>query len=145
MAKDDSEFDFQKALKALKSGKPAVIDAIIEGTNDVMAEPFRRDAMKKPEHVAGIDAAGSGANCRLHPGEPAYTAASGRAPSSTSLSLTARDAPSAAFARSSVARDASRSASRRRIRCVSAGCDTPSVCAAAVKLPASATARNWSR
>ncbi len=33
---------------ALKSGKPAVIDAIIDGSAEVLAEPFRRDALKKP-------------------------------------------------------------------------------------------------
>jgi sulfoacetaldehyde acetyltransferase len=31
---------------ALKSGKPAVIDAVIEGGKNVLAEPFRRDAFK---------------------------------------------------------------------------------------------------
>ena len=31
---------------AIKSGKPAVIDAIIEGGKNVLAEPFRRDAFK---------------------------------------------------------------------------------------------------
>jgi len=34
--------------EALKSGKPAVIDAIIDGSAEVLAEPFRRDALKKP-------------------------------------------------------------------------------------------------
>jgi sulfoacetaldehyde acetyltransferase len=33
-------------LDAVKSGKPAVIDAIIEGGKNVLAEPFRRDAFK---------------------------------------------------------------------------------------------------
>ncbi len=33
---------------ALESGKPAVIDAIIDGSAEVLAEPFRRDALKKP-------------------------------------------------------------------------------------------------
>lgn len=33
---------------ALKSGKPAVIDALIDGTAEVLAEPFRRDALKMP-------------------------------------------------------------------------------------------------
>ncbi len=33
---------------ALQSGKPAVIDAIIDGSAGVLAEPFRRDALKKP-------------------------------------------------------------------------------------------------
>jgi sulfoacetaldehyde acetyltransferase len=33
---------------ALQSGKPAVIDAIIDGSAEVLADPFRRDALKKP-------------------------------------------------------------------------------------------------
>jgi sulfoacetaldehyde acetyltransferase len=33
-------------VDAIKSGKPAVIDAIIEGGKNVLAEPFRRDAFK---------------------------------------------------------------------------------------------------
>lgn len=33
---------------ALESGKPAVIDAIIDGAAEVLAEPFRRDALKMP-------------------------------------------------------------------------------------------------
>ena len=33
---------------AVRSGKPAVIDAIIDGSAEVLAEPFRRDALKKP-------------------------------------------------------------------------------------------------
>jgi len=33
---------------ALKSGKPTVIDAVIDGSAEVLAEPFRRDALKKP-------------------------------------------------------------------------------------------------
>lgn len=33
---------------ALKSGKPAVIDAILDGSAEVLAEPFRRDALRKP-------------------------------------------------------------------------------------------------
>lgn len=33
---------------ALKSGKPAVIDAVIDGAAEVLAEPFRRDALKMP-------------------------------------------------------------------------------------------------
>jgi len=33
---------------ALKAGKPVVIDAIIEGAAEVLAEPFRRDALKMP-------------------------------------------------------------------------------------------------
>jgi len=35
---------------AMKSGKPAVIDAVIDGSAEVLAEPFRRDALKKPVH-----------------------------------------------------------------------------------------------
>ena len=33
---------------ALESGKPVVIDAIIDGAAEVLAEPFRRDALKMP-------------------------------------------------------------------------------------------------
>jgi len=33
---------------ALKAQKPAVIDAVIDGSAAVLAEPFRRDALKKP-------------------------------------------------------------------------------------------------
>jgi len=33
---------------ALKSGNPVVIDAVIDGSAEVLAEPFRRDALKKP-------------------------------------------------------------------------------------------------
>jgi len=33
---------------AIESGKPAVIDAIIDGAAEVLAEPFRRDALKMP-------------------------------------------------------------------------------------------------
>jgi sulfoacetaldehyde acetyltransferase len=33
---------------ALKAGKPVVIDAIIEGAAEVLAEPFRRDALHPP-------------------------------------------------------------------------------------------------
>ncbi|MFZ5587980.1 MAG: sulfoacetaldehyde acetyltransferase [Thermodesulfobacteriota bacterium] len=33
---------------ALASGRPAVIDAIIDGAAEVLAEPFRRDALKPP-------------------------------------------------------------------------------------------------
>ena len=33
---------------ALRSGKPAVIDAVIDGAAEVLAEPFRRDALKMP-------------------------------------------------------------------------------------------------
>ena len=34
--------------EALRCGKPAVIDAIIDGSPGVLAEPFRRDALKMP-------------------------------------------------------------------------------------------------
>lgn len=38
---------------ALKAEKPVVIDAIIDGTAEVLAEPFRRDALKMPvRHLA---------------------------------------------------------------------------------------------
>lgn len=41
--------DVQDAVReAMSSGRPAVIDAVIEGGKDVLAEPFRRDALKKP-------------------------------------------------------------------------------------------------
>ena len=33
---------------AVESGKPVVIDAIIDGAAEVLAEPFRRDALKMP-------------------------------------------------------------------------------------------------
>jgi sulfoacetaldehyde acetyltransferase len=33
---------------AVKSGRPCVINAVIEGGEKVLAEPFRRDALKKP-------------------------------------------------------------------------------------------------
>ncbi len=33
---------------AVACGKPAVIDAIIDGSAEVLAEPFRRDALKMP-------------------------------------------------------------------------------------------------
>jgi sulfoacetaldehyde acetyltransferase len=35
---------------AVASGQPCVIEAIIEGGKKVLAEPFRRDALKKPIH-----------------------------------------------------------------------------------------------
>jgi sulfoacetaldehyde acetyltransferase len=34
--------------EALKTKKPVVIDALIEGAAEVLAEPFRRDALKFP-------------------------------------------------------------------------------------------------
>ena len=38
---------------AVRSGRPCVINAVIEGGRKVLAEPFRRDALKKPErHLA---------------------------------------------------------------------------------------------
>ena len=33
---------------AIASGEPCVINAIIEGGEDVLAEPFRRDALQMP-------------------------------------------------------------------------------------------------
>jgi sulfoacetaldehyde acetyltransferase len=33
---------------AVKSGRPCVIHAVIEGGEGVLAEPFRRDALQKP-------------------------------------------------------------------------------------------------
>ncbi|MEW6113681.1 MAG: sulfoacetaldehyde acetyltransferase [Thermodesulfobacteriota bacterium] len=45
----DSPGDVRDLVEAaLKSGKPAVIDAVIDGSAEVLAEPFRRDALKKP-------------------------------------------------------------------------------------------------
>lgn len=39
----------QDAVKAaVSSGKPAVIEAVVEGGKNVLAEPFRRDALMKP-------------------------------------------------------------------------------------------------
>ena len=38
---------------ALESGKPAVIEAVIEGGEKVLAEPFRRDALKMPVRYLG--------------------------------------------------------------------------------------------
>ncbi len=41
--------DVKEALEAaLACGKPVVIDAIIDGSAEVLAEPFRRDALKMP-------------------------------------------------------------------------------------------------
>lgn len=41
--------DVQDAVKeAMECGKPVVIDGVIEGGADVLAEPFRRDALKLP-------------------------------------------------------------------------------------------------
>ena len=34
--------------EAVKSNRPCVINALIEGGEKVLAEPFRRDALKKP-------------------------------------------------------------------------------------------------
>jgi len=36
---------------AIASGKPAVIEAVIEGGKNVLAEPFRRDALKMPARL----------------------------------------------------------------------------------------------
>jgi len=38
---------------ALRCGKPVVIDAIVDGSPDVLAEPFRRDALKAPVRYLG--------------------------------------------------------------------------------------------
>lgn len=35
--------------EAIKAGRPVVIDAIIDGAAEVLAEPFRRDALKPPK------------------------------------------------------------------------------------------------
>ncbi|MFH0785984.1 MAG: sulfoacetaldehyde acetyltransferase [Pseudomonadota bacterium] len=41
--------DVKEIVKsALRSGKPVVIDAVIDGAAEVLAEPFRRDALKMP-------------------------------------------------------------------------------------------------
>lgn len=41
--------DVRDAVEAaLKEAKPAVIDAILDGSAEVLAEPFRRDALRKP-------------------------------------------------------------------------------------------------
>ncbi|MCK6553277.1 sulfoacetaldehyde acetyltransferase [Candidatus Binatia bacterium] len=41
--------DVREAVDAaVRSGRPAVIDAIIDGAAEVLAEPFRRDALKPP-------------------------------------------------------------------------------------------------
>ena len=41
--------DVRDAVQAaLKAQKPVVIDAVIDGSAAVLAEPFRRDALKKP-------------------------------------------------------------------------------------------------
>ncbi|MEZ4631112.1 MAG: sulfoacetaldehyde acetyltransferase [Deinococcales bacterium] len=37
--------------EAMASGRPAVIEGIIQGGKDVLAEPFRRDALKKPQRM----------------------------------------------------------------------------------------------
>ena len=36
--------------EAVASGKPCVINAIVQGGKEVLAEPFRRDALRKPVH-----------------------------------------------------------------------------------------------
>ena len=43
-----------QALKDQKAGKTTLIEAMI---NQELGDPFRRDAMKKPVEVAGINAA----------------------------------------------------------------------------------------
>lgn len=37
--------------EAMASGKPCVIDGVIQGGEEVLAEPFRRDALKLPERM----------------------------------------------------------------------------------------------
>jgi len=45
----DRPEDVKEAVQAaLASGRPAVIDAIVDGAAEVLAEPFRRDALKMP-------------------------------------------------------------------------------------------------
>jgi len=44
--------DVQDAVRdAVASGKPCVLDCIIEGGENVLAEPFRRDALKKAQRL----------------------------------------------------------------------------------------------
>ena len=44
--------DVQDAVReAVDSGRPAVIEGVIEGGKDVLADPFRRDALKMPERT----------------------------------------------------------------------------------------------
>jgi sulfoacetaldehyde acetyltransferase len=41
--------DVQDVVEAaVRSGRPAVIDAIVDGGAEVLAEPFRRDALRMP-------------------------------------------------------------------------------------------------
>jgi sulfoacetaldehyde acetyltransferase len=43
--------DVQDVVReAVASGKPCVINAIVQGGKEVLAEPFRRDALRKPVH-----------------------------------------------------------------------------------------------
>ena len=37
--------------EAMATGKPCVIDGVIEGGESVLAEPFRRDALKVPHRM----------------------------------------------------------------------------------------------
>ncbi|MEX2446032.1 MAG: sulfoacetaldehyde acetyltransferase [Dehalococcoidia bacterium] len=44
--------DVQEAVReAIASGRPAVIEGVIQGGAEVLAEPFRRDALRKPERL----------------------------------------------------------------------------------------------
>jgi len=44
--------DVQDVVReAMESGKPCVIEGVIEGGKDVLAEPFRRDALKVPRRM----------------------------------------------------------------------------------------------
>jgi len=44
--------DVQDAVReAVTSGRPAVIEGVIEGGANVLADPFRRDALKKPQRL----------------------------------------------------------------------------------------------
>lgn len=51
---DDLRAALTKAIADQKAGKTTLIEALI---NQELGEPFRRDAMKKPVAVAGIDRA----------------------------------------------------------------------------------------
>ncbi len=51
---DELTTALDQAIKDQKAGKTTLIEAMI---NQELGEPFRRDAMKKPVSVAGVDAA----------------------------------------------------------------------------------------
>ena len=53
MTMDELTAALDQAIKDQKAGKTTLIEAMI---NQELGEPFRRDAMKKPVEVAGVDA-----------------------------------------------------------------------------------------